>query len=152
MIVFNNIKFCREELEMNQEDLGEILGVAKSTVSGWENGHDTMPLEKLGDLSNLSKYSANFILGLTNDKSKCSSKLNINKEDIAKRLKQLRTTIGLSQEFFVAKCKVSRTTYTDYEEGKTLINTITLYTICKVFNVSADWILGRDDNMFLNSN
>lgn len=43
----NNIKFCREELEMTQDELGFIFGVSRKTVAGWENNHDTMPLPKL---------------------------------------------------------------------------------------------------------
>lgn len=36
-MVNNNIKFCRETLEMTQSELGYIFGVTKQTVSNWEN-------------------------------------------------------------------------------------------------------------------
>ena len=32
----NNIKFCREELEMTQKELGNVFGVSFKTVAGWE--------------------------------------------------------------------------------------------------------------------
>ena len=56
----NNLKFCREELEMTQSELGLVFGVTGSTVSGWENAHDTMPLPKLVKFSNLyhSRFSS----------------------------------------------------------------------------------------------
>ena len=36
-MIDNNLKWCREELEMTQEELGIILGASKQTISNWEN-------------------------------------------------------------------------------------------------------------------
>ena len=41
---------------MSQQELGYVFGVSSSTVAGWENNHDTMPLNKLVKFSNLYKY------------------------------------------------------------------------------------------------
>ena len=46
MLINNNLKNCREELEITQEELGRILGVSRKTVTGWENNNVTMPLSK----------------------------------------------------------------------------------------------------------
>ena len=43
----NNLKYVREELEMTQEELGLVFGVKGSTVAGWENNNDSIPLSKL---------------------------------------------------------------------------------------------------------
>ena len=32
-MINNNLKFCRESLEMTQKELGYVFGVAESTVS-----------------------------------------------------------------------------------------------------------------------
>ena len=40
----NNLKYVREELEMTQEELGLVFGVKGSTVAGWENNNDSIPL------------------------------------------------------------------------------------------------------------
>ena len=50
---------------MTQQELGYVFGVSSSTVAGWENNHDTMPLNKLVKFSNLYKYSLDFIVGLS---------------------------------------------------------------------------------------
>ena len=47
MLINNNLKSCREELEITQEELGKVLGVSRKTVTGWENNYDSMPLTKL---------------------------------------------------------------------------------------------------------
>ena len=43
-------------------------------------------------------------------------------------------------------CKISQTTYSGYETGHYLINTTNLYYICKTYNISMDWIVGRTNN------
>ena len=55
MMLNNNIKYCREELEMTQDELGYVFGVSRKTVAGWDNNHDTIPLPKLVKFSNLYK-------------------------------------------------------------------------------------------------
>ena len=49
----NNLKYCREELEMTQEELGFVFGVSRKTVTGWETNQDPMPLPKMVKFSNL---------------------------------------------------------------------------------------------------
>ena len=51
MLINNNLKNCREELEITQEELGKVLGVSRKTVTGWENNYDTMPLRKMVQFS-----------------------------------------------------------------------------------------------------
>lgn len=44
-MIGNNLKRCRKELEMTQVELGNVFGVSDSTVRGWENVYDIMPLK-----------------------------------------------------------------------------------------------------------
>ena len=53
----NNLKQCREELEMTQTELGYIFGVQKATISNWENGYDIIPFNKLLRFCNLYDFS-----------------------------------------------------------------------------------------------
>lgn len=145
-MVDNNIKYCREELEMTQTELGLIFGVSKNTVSGWENAHDTMPFNKLIRFCNLYDYSLDFVCGFTR-KNKKYNKINTNKESIGLRLKELRKKLNLSQDQLARDYNFSQATYSTYETGKYLINTITIYSVCKKYNISMDYIVGRTDNM-----
>lgn len=144
-MIDNNLKFCREELEMTQEELGYVFGVSKNTVSGWENAHDTMPFNKLIKFCNLYDYSLDYVCGFTRNNTKCG-KINTNKEKIGKKLKELRTKLNLSQQALADDCNFSQATYSTYETGKFLINTITIYTICKTYNISMDYLVGRTNN------
>ena len=124
----NNIKYCREELEMTQQELGYVFGVSGSTVAGWENNHDTMPLTKLVRFSNMYKYSLDYVVGLSRINEFKEVKLDKNK--IASNLKKIRTKLNLTQQQIADECMISQTAYSNYETGLYLINTLTLYTIC----------------------
>ena len=131
---------------MTQEELGYVFGVSKNTVSGWENAHDTMPFNKLIKFCNLYDYSLDFVCGLTR-KNRKYGKINTNKEKIGKKLKYLRVQLNLSQQALADDCNFSQATYSTYETGKFLINSITIYTICKTYNISMDYIVGRTNNL-----
>ena len=150
MVVFNNnLKFCREELEMTQKELGYVFGVSESTVSGWETGRDSIPLNKLIRFCNLYNYSLDFACGLSRKNTEYN-KISTDKKKIGIKLKELRNKLGLAQQQLADDCKISQTTYSGYETGHYLINAINLYIICKKYDVSMDYIVGRTNNIKIN--
>lgn len=150
MIMFdNNIRYCREELEMTQTELGYIFGVSDSAVRSWETAHDSIPLPKLIKFCNMYDYSLDFVCGLIRNNIKYG-KFTTDKIKISKKLKELRNKLGISQQKLSDDCKISQTTYSGYETGNYLINTTNLYYICKTYNVSMDWVVGRTNNSKIN--
>ncbi|MBR1416766.1 MAG: XRE family transcriptional regulator [Bacilli bacterium] len=145
-MIDNNLKWCREELEMTQTELGNIFGVSNSTVRGWENAYDTIPLKKLVRFCNQFNYSLDFVLGLTRKNIKYNKDIKLSQKQIGKKLKLLREKLDLSQQQIADKCSIARSTYSHYEIGLSLITTLTLYTICKTYDISIDWFVGRTDN------
>ena len=131
----NNLKWCREELEMTQKELGYVFGVHETTISGWETGKDTIPLKKLIKFCNLYNYSLDFAIGLSRQDDKHP---NIDKVDkkIGSNLKRIRNKLNLTQQEIANECMISQTTYSNYELGLYLINTLSLYTICKKHKLS----------------
>ena len=146
----SNLKYCREELEMTQTELGYIFGVSKGTVSNWENGYSVIPLKKLIKFSNYSGYSLDFICAFTRNDKKLPKIDKINKINIGKNLKMLRINMGLTQQAFAEKCHIPQSTYSHYEIGYKLITTLNLYAICKTYNVSMDYLVGRTNNPKIN--
>lgn len=132
----NNLKWCREELEMTQKELGYVFGVHESTVSGWETGKDIIPLKKLIKFCNLYNYSLDFVVGLSRQNDKHINIDKVNKKVIGNNLKKLRTKLNLTQQKIANECMISQTTYSNYELGLYLINTLSLYTICKKHKLS----------------
>ncbi len=140
-MVDNRLKECREELEMTQEELGYIFGVKKATISNWENGYDIIPFKKLVKFCNMYNYSLDYVCGLTRVNKEYPKINKLDKTDIGTKLKSLRKRLELSQQEVADLCCISRATYCHYELGMNLVSTLTLYTICKTYNLSMDDII-----------
>ena len=145
-MIDNNLRYCREELEMTQEELGIVLGASKQTISNWETGYTPIPLNKLVRFANLYNYSLDFICGFTRKNIEYGS-FKIDKVKIGKKLRELRTELKLSQQQIADDCGFFKSTYGNYEVGRYLINTMNIYSICKTYNISMDWLVGRSNNI-----
>ena len=137
----NNLKYVREELEMTQEELGLVFGVKGSTVAGWENNNDSIPLNKLVKYANNYNYSLDYLTGLSRTNNYIGKFDKLDKVKIGKRLKETRNKIGLSQQQIADECMISQSTYSGYESGNYLITALVLYTICKNHKLSMDIIV-----------
>lgn len=58
----DNLKLFRKRNNLTQQELGDMLGVKKSTVSRWESGERTMTLENIKKVSRLFKVPFNALL------------------------------------------------------------------------------------------
>ena len=139
----NNLKFCRETLEMTQKELGAVFGITRKTISGWENNNDIIPLTKLIKFCNLYNFSIDYVMGLTRTNVKFDTEIKIDPITIGKTLRKIRQELKLTQKDIANECAISNTTYSNYELGITLISTMSLYTICKNHKLSADEILRK---------
>ena len=142
-MINNNLKFCRESLEMTQKELGYVFGVAESTVSGWENNNDIMPLTKLVKFCDLYGFSLDYVTGLTRSNYSYSKINKLDRNKIGNNLKKIITNLNLTQSKIAKECMISQTTYSNYELGIRLITTLTLYTLCKNHKLSMDEVIGK---------
>ena len=145
-MIDNNLRYCREELEMTQEELGIILGASKQTISNWETGYVFMPLTKLVRFCNLYNYSLDFVVGFTRKNIKYNKEIKLDSKLIGNNLKTLRKNLNLTQQKLSDKCNLYQATYNHYETGYSLIKIMPAYSICKTYNVSMDWLVGRTNN------
>lgn len=58
------------------------------------------------------------------------------KEKVGKRLKELRSTKGLSQEKFAFECELDRTYIASIEQGRRNISILNIEKIAKAFDIS----------------
>lgn len=143
-MIGNNLKNCREEIEITQIKLGKILGVSSSTISNWESGYDTIPLHRLVKFCNLYYYSLDYVCSLTNKFLKSNKFIELDAKKIGNKLKRLRKYLKMSQEKFASICGMAQSTYSHYETGHKLITSFNAYSICKTFNVSMDWLINSN--------
>ncbi len=145
----NNLRYCREELEMTQEELGIVLGASKQTISNWETGYTPMPLPKLIRFCNLYDYSLDFVCGFNRKNIKYNKNIKLNKKTIGNNLKKVREELKITQQQLSDKCNFYQSTYNHYETGYSLIKIMVAYSICKTYNISMDWLLDRTNKMHI---
>ena len=63
MFLGYRLKALRKENKMSQTELGDILGVSKVSVSGYENGTRIPSMDKLTLMLDYFKISADYLLG-----------------------------------------------------------------------------------------
>jgi len=100
----NNLKYCCEELEMTQTELGIILGSSKQIISNWETGYTSMPLNKLVRFCNLYNYSLDFIVGFVRKNTNYNKSIKLDNDKIGRRLKEIRNKLHLAQQELSDKC------------------------------------------------
>ncbi len=97
--------------------------------------------------ANLYDYSLNFLVGFTRKNIKYNKSVKLDKKLIGKNLKSLREKLNLTQQELSDKCNLYQSTYNHYENGYSLIKIMPAYSICKTYNVSMDWLVGRTNNI-----
>ena len=67
---FDKLKYIREEKELTQQQMANILGVKRSAYSLWKINKNIIPLTKLVDFCNKFNVSLDYITGLSDKRIK----------------------------------------------------------------------------------
>ncbi len=144
MIDFSKLKDIREDNDISQEKMAEILKVNRSTYSLWELGINIIPLKYLCDFADYFNYSLDYVLGLTNNKSHKNLIKGLNLKTLGNNMKTIRLKHELSQENIADILDVTQACITRYEKGLICISTSNLYKFCKEFKISINEICGKE--------
>ena len=68
--MYKRIRDLREDKDLSQKKLAEILNISQSTYSRYESGYLDVPSEVLIALSSFYGVSVDYILGLTDKNEK----------------------------------------------------------------------------------
>ncbi len=123
--------------------MAEILNVARSTYSGWENDIRYIPLTKLNDFCIYFNLSLDYICKLSKTKQCPTKNTQIDKIIVGKNLRYIRTLHKDTQKYVANMFNVNRSNYSKYETGKILIPTLFIIEFAKHYKVSIDWICGK---------
>lgn len=140
----------RDDYNLTKKEIAKQLGVSDSIYSRWENDRDAIPTRRLYQIANYYQLNLDYILKLTDKKIKLSSDDNINFTITSSRIKQIRGEFDETLREFAKRFNTTSSTWSAYETGKVLILGSFLIEVCKLGNYSADWILGRSDNKYIN--
>ena len=133
----------RNEAELKQKDIAKILNVSQSNYSRWENGKELIPLNKLNILCNYFKTNMDYVIGISRN-NKCNKKYELNSIIIGTRLKEFRKKNKITQVELAKFLNTTHSTISAYESGKTTLLTAFALQIVKKYQISLDWLCGRD--------
>lgn len=136
--------YLREDKDLRQIDLANILNINRVNISNWENNREIIPLEKLNIYANYFNTSFDYIFKFTNNKVSQINNIELDKVEVGKRLKKVRKDNNVTQKELANILNTTQSTISAYESGKVLILTSFVYQICKTYNVSADYLCGRN--------
>ena len=68
-LYFQRLKDLREDKDMKQAEIADILGIRQTVYSRYERGFQNIPLEHLLTLADFYNVSTDYILGRTNNKN-----------------------------------------------------------------------------------
>ena len=141
----DRLKELREEANLTQQTLADYLNIDRGQYGHYENEYDLIPIKYLIQLCDYFKVSLDYVFGFSEitiyNNEKEGSFLDIT----GIRLKAFRKGNKITQDKIAQVLNVDRSTIAKYESGHYLISTLFLYTICKKYNVSADYLLGKID-------
>ena len=137
------LKEIRENNDMSQRSLREVLKVGKSTYSRWEIGEQLIPLTRLNEFCNYFHVSMDYALGISKTDFKTKELKQLDKNKIGQNLKTIRKELNYTQEELAKLFNTTHSTISAYENGKTIILTAFAIELCKRYGYSLDWICNK---------
>ena len=145
MIYSDKLTELREEKNMSQINIAKVLKIDNSLYAKYEKEYEIIPIKHLNNLCNYFNVSIDYLFDFTVKKNYEVNNNVIDKAKIGERLKNIRKENKLTQVKLAKELNTSQSVIAEYEKGKNLIATPFLYTICKKYHVSADYLLGKID-------
>lgn len=141
------LKEIRQKNNLTQRELAEKLKISKSYYNYFETGERIIPVTRLNDYCNKFNVSIDYVLGLSENTNVSQKKYKIKIDIISNRIKEIRKLKNMTQKQLADLLNTSQSTISAYENEKTLILTAFLYELCTKLNVSADYVVGRNNKI-----
>ncbi len=129
--------------DVSQKELAKVLNISAYTYSHYETEDTIIPLKHLITFCDYFNISLDYILNLSNQKKYAKFDKGYNLNLSGTRLKEFRKEKKLTQNVLAKKINIARSMLSEYEKGNYLVSIHCLYTICKKYNISADYLLGK---------
>ena len=143
MIYMNRLIALREAKEIKQYEIANILGIYKGLYNQYEREYEIIPTKHLNTLCNYFNVSFDYIFEFSEQLNYDNTNSEIDKIKAGARLKEIRKENKLTQTKLASLLNTVQPVIANYEKGKFLIATPFLYSICKKYHISADYLLGK---------
>ena len=128
----------------NQNDIATILKISPYTYSYYKTQDAIIPLKHLINFCEYFNVSIDYIFGFTekNQYKNIAKNTTLEKNN----LKIYRKLNNITQKELAKELNITQSSISEYEKGHKIISTPILFSICKKYNISADYLLGKIDN------
>ena len=145
---YNRLEGLREEYDLKSKEIAGKLGVGSSAYSDWERNKVRIPTKRLIELANYYKVNIDYLMCLTNNRKQIEAReIDLNK--IGTRIKESRKELGYNLRQLGEAVDITFSSLCNYENGKTLIQSDILISLCKLTNYSVDYLLNRSDDKYI---
>ncbi|MBO5096627.1 MAG: helix-turn-helix transcriptional regulator [Bacilli bacterium] len=143
---YNKINDIRDEYDLTQQELANIIGGSRVNISNWENDKEIPNIQRINVMVDYFDISLDYIFKLSHDKTyKDIRKGYLDRVITGKRLKQVREGNNLTLKSLANELNTTSSTLSAYETGKNMLLTAFAIQICKKYRISMDWLYGKID-------
>ena len=143
MMYSERLIFLREDNNLTQQNIADMLNISRGSYSLYELEYTIMPLKHLITICNFFNISLDYMFSFSDIPNYKKIVNEVNLSIAGTRLKSFRKELKLTQKDLAKNLKVANTIISEYEKGNFLMSTHSLYSICKTYKISADYLLGR---------
>lgn len=140
---FNNLKKLRNEKEITQKYIANILNVKRSTYNSWERRDVMIPLEIADKLSLYYKVRLSYIIGIDKEIKYINDIKEINYDTLLNNLNQLKKERHQSFTDIANNIGCSRSICHRYFNGLTILPIDRLVLLAKLYNMDIDRLCGK---------
>ncbi len=148
MSIGDKIKYQRKLLGMTQTELGEKLGVKTNAVSKWECGRvEDIPTSKIKAMAQVFNVPPSYLIDENQEPEYCTDLINVvDTMTTGKRIKMLRTQLGMSQTELGKKVGVKTSAIYKYENGLVVnLKRSTIDKLAEALGTTGSYLMGYDD-------
>lgn len=145
---YNRLEGLREEYDLKSKDVAIELGVGCSAYSDWERNKVRIPTRRLIELANYYKVNIDYLMCLTDNRKTIKAK-EIDLDAIGERIKESREELGYNLRQLGEAVDITFSSISNYENGKTLIQSDILISLSKLTNYSVDYLLNRSNDKYI---
>ena len=143
---YNRINELRDEYELTQQELANIIGGSRVNISNWETDKEIPNIQRINKMVDHFDMSLDYMFKLSHDKTYSEiRKGNLDRVTTGKRLKQVREKNSLTLKSLADELNTTPSTLSAYETGTNMLLTAFAIQICKKYRVSMDWLYGKID-------
>lgn len=142
-IFSQRLKELRLKKGLTQTELGEKVGVKQNTFTNWENGKREPNFETLLKLASILNTTTSYLLGESDIYYGYGSK-EFKVKIFGTRLREVRKSKKLTQVELANMLNISQKSYSHWETQKTEPTLENVVKLADLFDVSLDWLFGRE--------